>query len=190
MIKISSLGIVCIVMISFLNGCAGINATRNISNLLIPEDLNYKMETPIIDLSIDGKCPGTRSINVINSETRIEKYCINDTMGCRWYIIPKDFTDYVVKYTEDKLIESNVTVDEGAGDKILVSLEEVKAIEGMWSFGSSSKIKIQIPEITYTQIYNGDSGSGLGFHAVAYAIHVSIDEFINDSVFQDYIKCQ
>ena len=150
------------------------------------------METKKIDLSIDGKCPGTRSINVINSEIRIEQYCINDTMGCRWYIIPKNFTDYVVKYIKDKLIESNVTnvtIGDGARDKILVSLEEVKAIEGAWTFGSSSKIKTQIPEITYTQIYNGESGSGLGYHAVAYAIHISIDEFINDPVFQDYIKC-
>jgi len=187
--SIRCLGIACIVLCGLFFGCA-INATNRVSNQLDLENLNYKLGTQIVDLSLDGKCPGAKSLKVANAETRTEKYCINDTMGCRWYIIPKDLADYVVKHIERKLIESNIQVGEGIENQILISLEEIKAIEGVWSFGSSAKINIQIPEINYKQTYIGESGSGLGFHAVAYAIHLSVDNFFKDPVFQKYVRCQ
>gem|GEM_PF-3763895 len=176
-----------IVLCSFFTGC--INFTRQIGRLMHLENLNYEMETRIIDLSSQGQCPGTRSLRVVNAETRTEKYCINDMMGCRMHIIPRDFADYVVKYTEDKLHESNIKTTDQSVERILVSLEEVKAIEHGFTFGSLSKIKIEIPSIDYTQTYIGESGSGLGDHAVAYAIHLSVVALLNDPVFQKYVTC-
>ena len=181
-------GIVPIVLFCFLFGCA-INVTHRVRDKLDLKNLNSKLETQTIDLSADGKCPGTRPLKVVNAEKRTDKLCVNDAMNCKWYVIPKDMTDAVVKHLENRLIESNLKVGEDYDNKILVSLEEIKAIEGVWSFGSSSKIKIQIPDIDYARTYTGESGSGLGFHAVAYAIHLSIDNFITDPVFQDYVKC-
>lgn len=182
-------GIACIVLSIFFFGCS-INVTHRVDNLLDVKRLNQKMGSQIIDLSVDGRCPGTKSLKVVNAETRTDKYCINDAMGCRWYIIPKDMADYVVKHIENKFIESDLKTGKQFEHEILVSLEEIKAIEGVWSFGSLSKIRIQIPDIHYTQTYIGESGSGLGFHAVAYAIHLSVDNFLKDPVFQNYVKCR
>lgn len=185
MLHLRGVGIAFIVLFSLLFGCA-INVTDRVNNQLDLKNLNEKLETRITDLSVDSRCPGTRSLKVINAETRTEKYCVN---GSKWYIIPKDMTDYVVKYIENRLRESNIKAGEEFNNEILVSLEEIKVIEGIWSFGSSSKIKIQIPDINYMQTYVGESGSGLGFHAVAYVIHLSVDKFIKDPVFQNYVKC-
>ena len=181
--------VVSIILSCFLFGCA-INVTHRVRDKLDLKNLNSKLETQTIDLSADGKCSGTRPLKVVNAETRTDKLRVNDAMNCKWYVIPKDMTDAVVKHLEKRLIESNLKVGEDYDNKILVSLEEIKAIEGVWSFGSSAKLKIQIPDIPYTQTYAGESGSGLGFHAVAYAIHLSIDNFLKDPVFQDYVKCR
>jgi len=155
------LRVIAIVVSSLLFGCS-INVTQRVSNQLDLKNLNQRLETRISDLSVDSRCPGTKSLKVINAEIRTEKYCVNDAMGCKWYIIPKDMTDYIVEYIENKFKECNITVGEEFDNKILVSLDEMKAIEGVWSFGSSSKIRIQIPDINYTQTYVGESGSGLG----------------------------
>ncbi len=141
-----------------------------------------------MDLSVDGRCPETKSLRVVNGETRTEEYCIDKAMGgCRWYVIPKDFTNEITKYVENRLSASRIKV--GSGSDIVVSLEELQSQEGVWSFGSICKIKIHIPEIHYTQTYVGESGSGLGDLAAAYAIHLAVDNFFKDPVFQNYLKC-
>ena len=98
--------------------------------------------------------------------------------------------DDVVKYMETKLTASNIKVREGFDNEIIIFLEEIKSQEGAWSFGSLCKIKVQIPEINYANTYVGESGSGLGDLATAYAIHLSIDNFFKDPVFQNYVRCQ
>jgi len=150
--------------------------------------MNSKLETQTIDLSVDGKCPETKSLRVVNGESRSDEYCINNVMGgCRWYVIPKDFSNEIVKYVEKRLRASNIKV--GLGSDIIVSLEELKSQEGVWTFGSICKIKVQIIEINYTQTYVGESGSPLGDFAAAYAIHLAVDNFFKDPVFQSYLKC-
>ena len=86
------------------------------------------------------------------------------------------------------LIASNIKVSESVDNKIIVSFEEINLTEG-WSFGATCKIRISIPDINYTQIYVGESGSGVVNHAMAYAIHLSIDNFLKDPVFQNYVRC-
>ena len=189
MLNLRSIGIVGLVLSSFLFGCA-INVTNRVNNQLDLQSLNQRLETQPTDLTANGKCPGTKSLKIINAETRTGKYCVNEAMGCKWYIIPKDMIDDVVKHIENKLRESKIKTGNEFGNEILISLENIKTIEGVWSFGSTAKIKIHIPDIDYTKTYVGESGSGLGFHALAYAIHLSIDSFIKDPAFQNYIKCQ
>jgi len=180
--------LICMVLcIAFLSGCST-NAGRMVSNRLDLEKMNSKLGTQTIDLSVDGKCPETKSLRVVNGELRSDEYCINNVMGgCRWYIIPKDFSNEIVNYVEKRLRASNIKV--GIGSDIIVSLEELKSQEGVWSFGSICKIKVQIIEINYTQTYVGESGSGLGDFAAAYAIHLAVDNFFKDPVFQNYLKC-
>jgi len=159
-----------------------------VSKRLDRENMNSILGTQTVDLSVDVKCPETKSLRVVNGESRTDEYCINNVMGgCRWYIIPKDFTNEIVKYVEERLSASNIKV--GSGRDIIVSLEELKSQEGVWAFGSICKIKMQILEINYTQTYVGESGSGLGDLAAAYAIHLAVDNFFKDPIFQSYLKC-
>ncbi|MGA2228790.1 MAG: hypothetical protein ABSH41_30510 [Syntrophobacteraceae bacterium] len=182
--------ILCVVLPVFLSGCA-INVTSRVATRLDLADMNTRLETGPTDLSVGGECPGTKSLKIVNGEMRTDKYCIDQALGgCRLYIIPKDFTDHVVKYMEDKLRASNIKVHEGLDNEIIISLEEIKSQEGLWSFGSFCKIKVQIPEINYTNTYVGESGSGIADLAAAYAIHLSIDNFFKDPVFQSYVRCK
>jgi hypothetical protein len=179
---------ICMASCVFLVSGCSINASQMVSKRLDIENMNSKLETQTMDLSVDGKCPGTKSLQVVNGESRTDEYCINYVMGgCRWYILPKDFTNEVVTYVQKRLNASNIKV--GSGSDIIVSLEELKSQEGFWSFGSLCKIKIQITDINYTQTYVGESGSGLGDLAAAYAIHLAVDNFFKDPVFQNYLKC-
>ena len=150
--------------------------------------MHSKLETKKSDLSADSKCSDTKSLKVVNGELKTDKYCIDEFMGCRFFIIPKDFTNDIVKYIEERLAESNIKV--GSGSSIIVSIEELKSQEGFWTFGSSCEIKVNIPEIDYTQTYVGESGGPLGDYAAAYAIHLAVENFFKDPVFQNYLKCQ
>ena len=167
------------------------NVTSRVATRLDLSDMNTRLETGPIDLSVGGECPGTKSLKIVNGETRTDKYCIDQALGsCRFYIIPKDFTDHVVRYMKDKLRASNIKVSEGLNNEIIISLEEIKSQEGVWSFGSFCKIKVQIPEINYTNTYVGESGSAIADLAAAYAIHLSIDNLFKDPVFQSYVRCK
>jgi len=174
--------------IVFLSGCS-MNLGPMVSNRLDREVMNNKLETKTIDLSDGSKCSDVKNVRLINGESRTDEYCINYSMGgCRFYVTPKDFAYEIISYLDKMLNASNIKV--GSGSDIIVSIEDLKSQEGVWSFGSSCKIQIQIPEINYTQTYIGESGSGLGDLAAAYAIHLAVDNFFKDPVFQRYVKCQ
>ena len=180
--------LVCVALCIVSSGCGAMNFNQMISKRLDTEMLHSKLETQKTDLSVDSKCPDTRSLGVVNGESNTDQYCINNSMGgCRWYVIPKDFTNDIVKYIENRLRENNIKV--GSGSDIIVSLEELKSQEGVWTFGSDSKLKINVPEINYTRTYTGESGSPLGDYAAAYAIHLSVENFFKDPVIQGYLKC-
>ena len=178
---------ICFISIVILSGCAS-NVNKMISKRLDTELMHSKLETKKSDLSSDSKCSDEKNLKVINGELRTDKYCIDEFMGCRMFIIPKDFTNDIVTYIEKRLTESNLKI--GSSSDIIVSLEELKSQEGVWTFGSSCKIKVNIPEINYTQTYVGESGSPLGDYAAAYAIHLAVENFLKDPVFQNYLKCQ
>jgi hypothetical protein len=172
-----------------LMGCASVNFNTRVDKKLDTEYLNEKLGTEKIDLSIDGMCPGTLPLKVVNVETRDERYVIYDVMGVTWYLIPNGFTDHVARYIAEKLIESKLTIDKESGKEIDVSMQEVKA-EGNWSLEATSKFEIHIPEINYTRIYSGVEGSGMGDYAVAYSVHLAVMKFLNDPVFQKYVQCR
>jgi hypothetical protein len=180
--------LICIVLGILFSGCASTNVSQMVNRRLDPEMLNSKLDTQTIDLSIGSKCQETKSVKIANGESRTDEYCIDHLNGgCRWYIIPKDFTNDIVRYIENRLSAGNIKV--GSGSDIIVSLEELKSQEGFWTFGSSCKIKVQIPDINYTQTYVGESGGPLGDYAAAYAIHLAVENFLKDPVLQSYLKC-
>ncbi len=173
--------------VSLLQGCAT-NAQGMISKRLDIDTMNSKLGTKTDNLADGGMCPGTKSLIIVNTQDRKDQYCINEVLGgCRWYIIPKEFNEEVVSYIGKRLVASNVTV--GAGSNLAVSLEKLKSQEGVWSFGSNAELKIHLPDINYTKTYVAENGSGLGDLAAAYAIHLAIDDFFKDPVFQNYLRC-
>ena len=179
--------LICVVLCIFLSGCA-INMGQMVSKRLDPEMLNYKLGTPTIDLSVDSKCPETKSVRVVNGDSRTDEYCIYNELGkCKWYIIPRDFMNDIVKYIENRLSAGNIKI--GSGSDIIVSLKELKLQANFFTFGSICKIKVQIFETNYTQTYVGESGGPLSDYAAAYAIHLAVENFFKDSVFQSYLKC-
>lgn len=171
-----------------LAGC-GFNIASHMRPLLDPKYLDEKTGTAKINLAENGQCPTvTLPVNPVNIETRTEEYVIYNMAGTHHYFEPKEFIEYTVQYLKKKLIESNLKVDHQSGKKILVSLEEAKS-NGSWTLETSIKLKIELPEINYSQIYSGVEGSAYQHNASAYALHLSIQKFLNDPVFQGYVKC-
>jgi len=173
-----------------LSGCThNINATENINKSLTREFINSKLEPQKINLLSESKCSETIPINVINVETRKDQYIILDRGNLIMYILPIEFIDRVIEYTKERLIENHFIVTKDLGKKIYISLDEVK-IEGSFSKEGIVKLRLQIPEINYLKAYSGKDGSASGELAVAYAAHHAITSFMNDPVFQKYVKCQ
>jgi hypothetical protein len=174
----------------FIFVACGININKRIDSLLVPDYLNSKTDIKEIDLSEDGQCPNsTLPVFPINIEERTEKYKIYDVLGVTHYFEPKKLVEQVVEYTKLKLIESNLKVDEQHGKKILISLVDATST-GEWVFENTIRLKIEIPEINYRQVYAGVEGSGHTENATAYAINIAINKFLNDHIFQKYVKCQ
>lgn len=172
-----------------LTGC-GYNINSHIGPLLDPVYLDGKLETTKIDLGSDGRCPsGSLTVHPISNETRTEKYVIYSVAGSRHYFIPQKFIDKAVIYMKAKMAQSDLTVDEQNGEKILVSLEEA-ASNGAWALETNIKLKIELPAINYSQVYSGVEGSGMHHHASAYALHLAIIKFLNDQVFKNHLQCR
>lgn len=93
---------------------------------------------------------------------------------------------------EEKLLESKLNVDKVRGKKILVSMEGIKTenSKGGWGLHAYAQFRIQIPEIDHTRVYSGDADSPMGDYAVAYAVGTAVMQFLNDPVFQKYVRCQ
>jgi hypothetical protein len=179
-----------IFLMLIISSCTrNVNVTKDINNKLSSEIINSKLEYQKIDLSLESKCSTTTPLNVINSETRQDKYIIFESGPMVCHIVPIEFIDNVVKYTNERLVESNLILTNNLGKKIYISLEEVKVEGGFVKYGIV-QLKIQIPEINYNRAYNGKDGSGMFDSAIAYATHHAVTAFINDPVFQKYVKCQ
>lgn len=184
--------VVLLVLYCGLIGCAK-NFNQFVSPKLHPQVLNSKLKSEELDLSQNGNCPGTLPLNVVNMETRVERYLINTTHPTGdWYITPKVFTGHVARYMEEKLVESKLKVDKVRGKKILVFMEgiKIKNSKGGWGVHAYAQFRIQIPEIDHARVYSGDADSPMGDYAVAYAVGIAVMQFLNDPVFQKYVRCQ
>lgn len=52
------------------------------------------------------------------------------------------------------------------------------------------KIHIVIPAVNYAKTYVGESSDPDGYKVIAEAAHLAIWQFVNDPVFQQFVKCQ
>jgi hypothetical protein len=184
-------GIVLLAACWLMFGCAK-NFTQFIDRELSPDLLNKKLETEIIDLSKNGQCPGTLQLQIVNVEQRTDKYKLRNHPTGAWYVKPKEFIDRVAVYIEAKLVESKIEVVRKQGKQILISMEDIKAedAKGGWSVRAIAKLRIQIPQINYERIYSGEEQSPMGNYAVAYAVGIAVQQFLQDPIFQKYVHCR
>jgi hypothetical protein len=179
----------CLFLSGILSACA-VNLNTYMPDSLTAEYLNNSFQTKPIDLAAAGQCPGTLALKVVNKETRKDRYMLYDDGLKKYYIIPDEFTQFIVKYMEEKLRESGLTVDDVGGKEIYVSIKEIQVqlvpFGGVWAL---TNLKITIPEINYTRTYSGREGSGLAQNALANAVHFPIQDFLKDPVVQKYVQC-
>ena len=190
----TKIAIIWILFSSLFIGCVAIDLNEGMgvsAGVRKNLDVTYMHEqigTKRIELSQNGKCPGTKVLNAINLETRNERsILLGDSLG-DWYIIPRTLTDSAVSYINKKFIESGLKIDKEKGSKINVSLADIK-IEPTHICRSSTKLKIEISEINYSNVYEGIESSPNCSNAIAYAIHLAVMDFLQDPIFQRYVKC-
>jgi hypothetical protein len=171
-----------------VSGCA-IDLNPRLTDLLEPDYLNKKLGTETIDLSIDGNCPGTQPLKFVNVEKNNERHVVYDDFGANSVITSQEFTNQTIKYTEKKVIESNLTIDNQSGKIINVSFGKIK-VEGFATFEANASMEFNIPEINYTKHFSAVEGSGLVDYAASYAVHLVVVEFLKDPVFQKYVQCR
>lgn len=180
--------VIVLLLLPVIAGCSH-NAGPQINGILTLDFMKYKLETKTIDLAIDGQCPGTLPLFVVNNETRTEPHVFLSAGGHTHYVMPIEFIDLVSRHLSEKLSESHIKMDGDKGRKILMSLEEAK-VEGTWVFEATVTIKVEIPDAGYAHSYSGVEGSPNGYHALCYAAHLAVNALIKDAAFQKFVQCR
>jgi hypothetical protein len=92
---------------------------------------------------------------------------------------------------KDAFEKCGVNNDDDSLKIIEVAIDGAALKIGAWSFGAAIQLKINIPEIHYTEVYIAEDWTPKSFHAaMAYSIHIAIWQIIHDPVIQDYIQCK
>jgi hypothetical protein len=186
--------VICILLSTIIAGCVnvdlneGIGANAGVKELLYLSYMHEQLGTKRIDLSQNGRCPGTKLLNAINVESRVDKRVLMEMQG-EFYITPKTLNGSVVKYLNEKFIESGLSVDKIKGKIINVSITDA-TLEATHICKGAIKLKIEIPEISYSNVYGGTESSPSCSNAIAYSIHLAITDFLQDPVFQKYVRCE
>lgn len=183
-----SLWMVAIVLFSF-TGCT-MHVTKDISNKLDPDGLYKTFNVEPRDLSARSKCSAPPTVKIVNAETRTEDFEALQNPPVSGFINPKEMVDRVCLYLKDGFERSRIKGDDQSNKVIQLKLEDLKAIAGVWSFGSYFKIQLTIPETRLTKFYEARDNSGLGHTAAAYAIHGVTRQIIDDPEIQDYLLCR
>jgi len=183
--------VVSILWIFLSFGCSAMthNAGNHMSQILTLELMNTKLETDKIDLSGHGECPGTLPLKVVNVENKTGQHIIYRNVGHKHYVLPTEFMDLVSTHFENKLVESSLTVDPQNGRPILVSMEKAY-VDGSIVPEANLTIRIQIPDLDYAQSYSAVEGSASAYHALCYCVHLAIEKFMKDPVFQEFVQCR
>lgn len=180
---------ICLLALTWSCGAMWHDARLPVKDLLDLEFMNDKLGTTALDLSREGQCPGTRPLKLMNVTQDTEQYIVLRSVGHKHYVIPQAFTEVIKGHVEAKLIESQLKIDATAGGVIHLSFEEAQ-VEGSMVPEATVRLRFEIPKLNYSQVYTGIEGSASGYHALAYGIHLAIDKFIKDPVFQKYVTCR
>ena len=179
--------ILTIIMITFM-GCTFHN-TKYITEKLQPTELYKSYNVKPANLKAQSKCISPPTIKILNMETREDDHTVFEVPGQTSTINPKELTESVVAYLKYGFKKSKIEIDNNSIKIIQISFKDAKLLKGGWTIGGNIKMKVDIPEIKYSEIYEAEDWSTNTFQAMAYAIHVVTRQIIDDPVIQDYILC-
>jgi hypothetical protein len=171
-----------------LTACSA-NHTNQIADKLQPTELIKVYNTIPPNLASRSKCSSPPSIKIINTEKNEGDHNFY-TKGGQLYITPKKLVDSIVIYMSDAFNRTGIKTDSNSTNIIEVSIEKLKVWNNIYVFNSNTQLKIVIPEIKYTKIYEHSDTTPSGLYVVvAYDIHEITWKIINDLVIQDYLLC-
>lgn len=181
------IGILLLMIGLALTACSA-NHTNQIANQLQPTELIKVYNTIPPNLAKRSKCSSPPSIKIINAEKNEGDHNFY-TKGGQLYITPKELVDSIVIYMSDAFNRTGIKTDNNSTNIIEVSIEKLKVWNKMWVYNSNTQLKIVIPEIKYTKIYDHSDTTTNLYVTVAYDIHEITWKIINDPVIQDYLLC-
>lgn len=177
----------------FLSGCAS-NITNGTIERLQPTKLYESYGVSITNLKARTKCPLPATINIRNMEVREEDYHIRDNLVppvMSFFVNPKELTTGIVEYLKYGFEQSKITCDNNSTRIIQISFKDSQILRGTWMTGNKIQIKVDIPEIKHSEIYEAtDWAHADPLKAVAYSIHRVTRQIIDDPLIQNYILCK
>ncbi len=185
------LAILCIIFIIPSLASCTFHLTKDVADELKPEELQAIYKTKPKRMRTLSKCPMPPSVNIINKQATDEDYLMWDRGVTKWYINPKQLTNYIVDYMKNAFEKCNVIVDANSAKTLQVSMYGASFTQGVWAQGADVRLKVEIPDMLYTEIYEAnDNSPKSSMRAMAYAIHQITWDIVNDPFIQDYILCR
>jgi hypothetical protein len=177
------------VLLLFLAGCT-MPVTKHISDKLDMEAINKNYGIKPIDLSSGSKCAGAPAVKIVNMESRTDDYPSFKNPPYKGFISPKEMMDSVSLYLKNGFEKNGIKGDDQSTKVLQLKMIDLQSVAGVWSFGGSFKMELQIPEKNITKTYEATENAGNGFSAAAYAIHGACRKVIDDPVAREYILCK
>jgi len=172
-----------------LTGCT-MHVTKHISDKLDMEAINRNYGIKPIDLSSGSKCAGAPAVKIVNMEMRTDDYPAFKNPPYEGFINPKEMMNSVSSYLKDGFEKNRIKADDQSTKVLQLKMIDLQSVAGVWSFGGTFKMELQIPEKNIAKTYEATENAGNGFSAAAYAIHGACRKVIDDPVVQEYILCK
>lgn len=171
-----------------LLGCT-FNNTKSITEMMQPIDLYQGYGVKPLNLKLRSNCKAPPSVNIVNIETREDDHIFYDPLISKHAINPKELTSSIVEYLKYGFEKSQIKIDSNSSKIINISFHDAKDIRAIWTIGGEIKIKVEIPEKKYSEIFEATDWTMDFLTPLALASHVVTRKIIDDPVIQDYILC-
>lgn len=181
--------ILAVMVIIVLFGCTFKN-TKGITERMQPADLYEGYGVKPLNLKLKSNCKAPPTANIVNIETREDDHIFYDPLISKHAINPKELTSAIVEYLKYGFEKSQIKIDSNSSKIINISFHDAKNMRAIWTIGGEIKIKVEIPEKKYSEIFEATDWTMSDFLTpLALASHVVTRKIIDDPVIQDYILC-
>jgi hypothetical protein len=171
-----------------LTGCT-LHITQDVAKRLDVSEMNRTFEVTPADLGARSKCQDRPSVSIVNLESRTDDFNAMQNPPFRGVINPKEMMDAVTSYLGDSYNLSQIRVRPTSTKVLQLKLVDLESTAGVWTFGSSFKTELTIPETGFQKIYEGSDNAASGYTAAADAIAAAARKIVDDPAVQDYLLC-